>query len=148
MRKITDGTDLLLKSVVKGIFEKQGQNVLKIDLRKIESRIADYFVICHGASKTQVDSISYSVEDTARKEAGEKPIHIEGHENCFWVLVDYGDVVVHIFQEEYRNFYSLESLWADAVVEKVEDVKTVEVKKRVVKARVSKTKVIKKVSKK
>lgn len=153
MRKISDGTDLLLKSVIKGIFEKQGQDVLKIDLRKIENRIADYFVICHGSSKTQVDSISYSVEDTARKEAGEKPIHVEGHENCFWVLVDYGDVVVHIFQEEYRNFYSLESLWADAVVEKVKDVKTEVVKKRVTKKKETapkavKTKVIKKVSKK
>jgi ribosome-associated protein len=153
MRKISDGTDLLLKSVVKGIFEKQGQDVLKIDLRKIESRIADYYVICHGSSKTQVDSISYSVEDTARKEAGEKPLHVEGHENCFWVLVDYGDVVVHIFQEEYRNFYSLESLWADAVVEKLKDVKTEVAKKRVVKSkdtktRVTKTRVIKKVSKK
>lgn len=158
MRKISDGTELLLKSVVKGIFEKQGQDVLKIDLRKIESRIADYFVICHGASKTQVDSISYSVEDTARKEAGEKPNHVEGHENCFWVLVDYGDVVVHVFQEEYRRFYSLESLWADAVVEKVTDVKTEVVKKAVVKKvvvkakvkkpGVTKTEVIKKVSKK
>jgi len=153
MGKILEGTDLLLKSVVKGIFEKQGQDVLKIDLRKIESRIADYFVICHASSKTQVDSISYSVEDTARKEAGEKPIHVEGKENCFWVLVDYGDVVVHIFQEEYRNFYSLESLWADAVVEKISDVKTEVVKKRVVKkkdttTRVSKTTVIKKVRKK
>jgi ribosome-associated protein len=153
MRKISDGTDLLLKSVIKGIFEKQGQDVLKIDLRKIENRIADYFVICHGSSKTQVDSISYSVEDTARKEAGEKPIHVEGHENCFWVLVDYGDVVVHIFQEEYRNFYSLESLWADAVVEKLKDVKTEVVKKRVTKKKetapkATKTKVIKKVSKK
>jgi ribosome-associated protein len=153
MRKKTDGTDLLLKSVIKGIFEKQGQDVLKIDLRKIENRIADYFVICHGASKTQVDSISYSVEDTARKEAGEKPIHVEGQENCFWVLVDYGDVVVHIFQEEYRNFYSLESLWADAVVEKLNDVKTEVVKKKVVKkaetkTRVTNPRVIKKVSKK
>ena len=153
MRKISDGTDLLLKSVIKGIFEKQGQDVLKIDLRKIENRIADYFVICHGDSKTQIDSISYSVEDTARKEAGEKPIHVEGHENCFWVLVDYGDVVVHIFQEEYRNFYSLESLWADAVVEKLKDVKTEVVKKRVTKTKetapkATKTKVIKKVSKK
>jgi len=143
MIKKSEGTDLLLKSVVKGIFEKQGQDVLKIDLRKLETRIADYFVICHGTSKTQVDSISYSVEDTARKEAGEKPIHVEGLENCFWVLVDYGDVVVHIFQEEYRNFYSLESLWADAVVEKLNDVKT-----EVVRTRVTKTKVVKKVSKK
>ena len=125
MRKKSDGTDLLVDSVVKGIFEKQGQDVLKIDLRKLENRIADYFIICHGTSKTQVDSIGYSVEDTVRKDAGEKPFHKEGLENCFWVLVDYGNVVVHIFQEEYRNFYSLESLWADANIEKLKDKKKV-----------------------
>ena len=61
------------------------------------------------------------MEDSARKEAGEKPMHIEGLDNCFWVLLDYGNVVVHIFLEKYRNFYSLESLWADASIEKMED---------------------------
>jgi ribosome-associated protein len=121
MKKRSDGTDVLVDSVVKGIFEKQGQNVLKVDLRKLENRITDYFVICHANSGTQVDSISYSVEDTVRKETGEKPLHREGLENCFWVLIDYGNVIVHVFQEEYRNFYSLESLWADANVVKMED---------------------------
>ena len=114
MKKRQDGAEFLLESVVKGIFEKKGQDVLKIDLRKLENRITDYFIICHGTSTNQVDSICDSVEDTVRKEAGEKPIHVEGLENCFWVLLDYGNVVVHIFLEEYRNFYSLESLWADA----------------------------------
>jgi ribosome-associated protein len=123
MKKRSDGTGVLVESVMKGIFEKKGQNVLKVDLRKLENRITDYFVICHGSSKTQVDSISYSVEDTVRKEAGEKPIHVEGLENCFWVLIDYGDVIVHIFQEEYRNFYSLESLWADAHIDRLDDFK-------------------------
>lgn len=123
MRKRSDGTELLLESVVKGIFEKKGQNVLKVDLRKFESRITDYFIICHGSSVTQVDSICDSVEDTARLEAGEKPIHVEGLENCFWVLLDYGNVVVHIFLEEYRNFYNLESLWADAEIEAMKDFK-------------------------
>ena len=121
MRKRSDGTEVLVDSVVKGIFEKQGQNVLKLDLRKLENRITDYFVICHGNSGTQVDSISYSVEDIVRKETGEKPFHKEGLENCFWVLIDYGSVIVHVFQEEYRNFYSLESLWADANIEKLDD---------------------------
>jgi ribosome-associated protein len=121
MKKRSDGTDVLVDSVVKGIFEKQGLNVLKVDLRKLETRITDYFIICHGTSGTQVDSISYSVEDTVRKETGEKPLHREGLENCFWVLIDYGNVIVHVFQEEYRNFYSLESLWADANVVKLED---------------------------
>jgi ribosome-associated protein len=121
MKKKSDGTDVLLNSVIKGIFEKKGQNVLKIDLRKLENRITDYFVICHAPSGTQVSAICDSVDDTVRKEAGEKPIHIEGMENCFWVLLDYGNVIVHVFLEEYRKFYSLESLWADAAIETMED---------------------------
>ena len=121
MKKRSNETDVLLKSVVKGIFEKKGHNVLKIDLRKLENRIADYFVICHGTSITQVDAICDSVEDTVRKEAGEKPLHVEGLENCYWVLIDYSNVVVHIFLEEHRNFYSLESLWADADIEAMKD---------------------------
>jgi ribosome-associated protein len=123
MKKRSDGTEALVDSAVKGIFEKQGLNVLKVDLRKLENRITDFFLICHANSSTQVDSISYSVEDTVRKETGEKPLHREGLENCFWVLIDYGNVIVHVFQEEYRNFYSLESLWADAKIEKLEDSK-------------------------
>jgi len=126
MRKKTDGTDLLLKAIINGIHEKKGQNVLKIDLRKLENRIADYFVICHASSTTQVSALSDSIDDVVRKEADQKPVHIEGLDNCLWVLIDYGDVVVHVFVEEYRNFYSLESLWADAVIEAVEDNKSKE----------------------
>jgi ribosome-associated protein len=121
MKKKSDSTAILLESILEGIFEKKGNNVLKIDLRKIESRMADYFVICHAGSTTQVDSICDSVEDTVRDKAHEKPIRVEGLNNCFWVLIDYGNVVVHIFLEEYRNFYSLESLWADASIEAIED---------------------------
>jgi ribosome-associated protein len=121
MKKRSDGAAVLLGSVVKGIFEKKGKDVLKIDLRKLENRITDYFIICHGSSTTQVDTICDSVEDTVRKVAGEKPLHVEGLDNCFWVLLDYGNVIVHIFLEEYRNFYSLESLWADASIEAMED---------------------------
>jgi len=106
---------------MKGIFEKKGQNVLKIDLRKLENRISDYFVICHASSGTKVSAICDSVDDTVRKEAGEKPLHVEGLGNSFWVLLDYGNVIVHVFLEEYRNFYSLESLWADATIEAMED---------------------------
>jgi ribosome-associated protein len=123
MKKRSDEAGVLLKSVVKGIFEKKGHDVLKIDLRKLENRIADYFVICHGTSVTQVDSICDSVEDTVRKEAGEKPLHVEGLENCYWVLLDYSNVVVHIFLEEHRSFYNLESLWADAEIEAMKDKK-------------------------
>ena len=121
MKKRQDGTELLLEAILKGIFEKKGQDVLKIDLRNLENRITDFFIICHGSSVNQVNSLCDSVEDTVRKEAGENPLHIEGLENCFWVLLDYGNVVVHIFLEEYRHFYSLESLWADAKMEAMKD---------------------------
>jgi len=121
MKKKSDGAEVLLESVIKGIFEKKGQNVLKIDLRKLENRITDFFVICHAPSGTQVSAICDSVDDTVRKEASEKPLHIEGLDNCFWVLLDYGNVIVHVFLEEYRKFYSLESLWADAAIEAIED---------------------------
>lgn len=121
MKKRIDETEVLLNNIVKGIFEKKGHNVLKIDLRKLENRITDYFVICHAPSTSQVSALSDSVEDTVRKDTGEKPIHLEGLDNSYWVLVDYGNVIVHIFLEEYRNFYSLESLWADAKIELMED---------------------------
>ena len=121
MKKKSEETDVLLGSIIKGIFEKKGQNVLKIDLRKLESRITDYFIICHGSSVTQVSAICDSVDETVRKEANEKPLHVEGLENCYWVLLDYSNVVVHVFLEEYRNFYSLESLWADAEIEAMKD---------------------------
>lgn len=121
MKKRYEGEEVLLDNIVKGIFEKKGQNVLKIDLRKLETRIADYFIICHASSTTQVDSICDSVEDTVRLGTGEKPAHVEGLENCFWVLLDYGNVIVHIFLEEHRSFYNLESLWADANIKIMTD---------------------------
>jgi ribosome-associated protein len=121
MKKKSDGTEVLLGSIAEGIFEKNGMNVLKIDLRKLENRITDYFVVCHASSTTQVSALCDSVEDIVITRAGEKPMHIEGLDNCFWVLLDYGTVIVHIFLEEYRNFYSLESLWGDAVISAMED---------------------------
>ena len=121
MKKRHDEEEVLLGSVIKGIFNKGGKDILKIDLRKLENSITDYFVICHGTSVTQVDAICDSVEDIVIAETGEKPLHVEGLENCFWVLLDYGNVVVHIFLEQYRNFYSLESLWADAGIEMMKE---------------------------
>ena len=121
MKKEPDEAGLLLESVYRGMFEKKGQDVLKIDLRRFENGITDYFIICHGSSTTQVDSICYSVEESVRQGTGIKPSHVEGLDNCFWVLIDYGDVVVHIFLSEYRTFYSLESLWADATIEAIKD---------------------------
>lgn len=123
MKVKKDETEALLGSAIEGIFEKKGSDIVKVDLRKLEKRIADYFIICHGKSTTQVDSIAESVEDSVRLNTKERPFHVEGKENCYWVLLDYGNLLVHVFLEEYRNFYDLESLWADAVIEKIEDKK-------------------------
>jgi ribosome-associated protein len=121
MRKTSKEASRVTESIVKGLFEKKGEKVALIDLRNIENRICDYFVITHAASTKQVDSLAWSVEDVVRKETGHKPFHIEGRENCIWVLLDYGDILVHIFQHPYREFYNLESLYADAHLTMLED---------------------------
>jgi ribosome-associated protein len=121
MRKTKDDAYLVTESIVKGLFEKKGQKVAMIDLRKLQNRVCDFFVISHAASSTQVDSLAWSVEDVVRKETGRKPYHVEGKENCMWVLLDYGDILVHIFQEAYRDFYDLEALWADGHITVLED---------------------------
>jgi ribosome-associated protein len=121
MRKTKDDASLVTESIVKGLFEKKGQKVAMIDLRKLQNRVCDFFVISHAASSTQVDSLAWSVEDVVRKETGRKPYHVEGKENCMWVLLDYGDILVHIFQEAYRDFYNLEALWADGHITVLED---------------------------
>lgn len=123
MKINNDDTEILIKSILEGIFAKKGCDILKIDLRKIDSRIADYFIVCHGNSTSQVDSICSSIDDTVKELTHTKPLHVEGLENCFWVLLDYGNVIVHIFLDEYRKFYNLESLWADADIEKIDDEK-------------------------
>jgi len=121
MRKTKEESTLVTESIVKGLFEKKGKRVALIDLRNLENRVCDFFVISHATSSTQVDSLAWSVEDIVRRETGRKPSHIEGTENCVWVLLDYGDILVHIFQEPYRDFYNLESLWADGRVTMLED---------------------------
>ncbi len=119
--EIAKEEEKLADSIIKSIFEKQGNSVVKLDMRSLENRVCDLFIITHGNNDTHVEAISYSVEDNVRKELGVKPFHREGLENRFWVLLDYGAVIVHIFQEEFRNFYNLENLWADSVREDMKD---------------------------
>lgn len=121
MSKNIDESSQLLESIIEGLFEKSGQNVVKMDMSKLENSVCDYFIIADAQSGTQVDSIAESVLAKVKLQNGEKPFHKEGLDNCFWVLLDYGNVIVHIFMEEYRRFYNLEGLWADAVIENMED---------------------------
>ncbi len=107
-------TEQLVDTIVEGIQEKKGTNIAILDMRKIDGSICQFFIICDGDSNTHVDAIGNSVEDYVRKKINDKPFHIEGRENAEWILVDYVDVVVHIFQKPIRSFYNLEDLWADA----------------------------------
>jgi len=120
MTKINDQT-IIKDVIVEAIKERKGNEIIVLDLNNLQQSIADYFVICHGNSNTQVDSIADNIERQARTEIKEHLLHKEGAENSHWILLDYGNVVVHIFQEEFRRFYNLEDLWADAKKELVKD---------------------------
>lgn len=111
----------LSKYIVKGIQEKKGTDIVIIDLKDIGNAIADFFIICTGASDTQVEAIAESVELEAKKGAEEKPWHREGFQNKEWILLDYANVVVHIFKNDVRSFYGLEELWGDAEISRIED---------------------------
>ena len=104
---------MLADIIVKGMQEKKAKNIVKIDLTDVNDAVADYFVICHGDSDRQVKAIADSVEDEVREAINEKPLSREGESVCRWVLVDYVNVVVHIFLREVRDFYEIEDLWND-----------------------------------
>ena len=107
--------------IVEGILKKKGQGVVSLNLTKLPNAISNYFIICHANSKVQVEAIADSVLDETIKEKKAKPWHKEGFENAEWILLDYVDVVVHIFQDETRKFYNLEGLWADAEIQAYDD---------------------------
>jgi ribosome-associated protein len=108
-------TARLLDAVIEGIQEVKGKDIVHLDLQALPNSVSQHFVVCHGDSHTQVEAIADSVEKLAKDKAGEKPWHVEGRSNGEWVLLDYVDIVVHVFHRERRGFYALEDLWADAV---------------------------------
>ncbi|MEE2700521.1 MAG: ribosome silencing factor [Bacteroidota bacterium] len=122
MGKKTEGrkSDTLVEAILEAIKEHKGKEVVSLDLREIETAVCDYFVICHGTSNTHISALVENVRKDVSKKIKEKPWHIEGESNKEWILVDYFDVVVHIFNKEKRDFYKLEDLWADANIQHVE----------------------------
>lgn len=97
-----------------GIQEKKGNEIVRLDLRNIHSSVADYFVICHAESSTQVRAITRSIEEEIYKATGEWPARVEGLEFAEWILLDYVDVVIHVFKTDKREYYGIEDLWGDA----------------------------------
>ena len=100
--------------IAEAMLEKKAKNVCALDLKKIGTAISDYFIVCNADSGTNVLSIADNVEDRMAELCNRKVIRSQGRENAIWIILDYGDIVVHIFQTEYRAFYRLEDLWADA----------------------------------
>lgn len=120
MTSKNSNADQLITVILDGIDDVKGQNTNILDLRELENTVCDYFIICEGTSNTQVNAIVSSIQKKVSKEIKDKPWHIEGSNNAEWVLMDYVNVVVHVFQKHIREYYDIESLWGDA--------KTIEIK--------------------
>jgi len=120
MQKKKASADGLIALILEGIEDVKGHNVNLLDLREIENTVCEYFIICSGTSNTHVKAITGSIQKTVSKAIKDKPWHVEGEDNAEWVLMDYVNVVVHIFQKQVRDFYDIEGLWGDAKVTLVE----------------------------
>lgn len=103
-----------LRVLADAMLDKKAQNVISLDLRPVGSSIADHFMICNADSTTNVAAIADNILKEAKEQLDLKPIRIQGMENNFWIIMDFGNIVVHIFLTQYREFYHLEDLWADA----------------------------------
>lgn len=120
MAKKNINADQLITSILSGIEDVKGKEITILDLRDIENTVCDYFIVCEGTSNTQVNAIVNSIQKKVSKELKDKPWHVEGVDNAEWVLMDYVNVVVHVFQKHIREYYDIESLWGDAKMTVIE----------------------------
>lgn len=114
-KRIIDPSEQLMNTISGVMKAKMAHQIVVLNLQELGQNVCDYFVVCHGTSKVQVQALAENVTREVKKSHHFRPINTEGMANAEWVLLDYGDVVVHIFLEEMRDFYKLEQLWADAV---------------------------------
>lgn len=120
-KKRKDGSSKkLCDAIVKGMVEKKAADILVMDLRKVKNAVADFFILCSGGSDKQLDAIAQSVDEEVYKAVKENPWHTEGKNNKEWMLLDYFDVVVHIFRKDRREFFALEKLWGDAEMTEID----------------------------
>ena len=111
----------LSSTIVKGMQEKKAVDIVLMDLRKVKNAVADFFIICSGNSDKQLDAIADSIDEQVYKDLNENPWHVEGKNNKEWMILDYTNVVAHIFRKDRRGFYALEKLWGDAEITSIED---------------------------
>ena len=120
MTKENTSADQLITTIIGGIEEVKGKEIIILDLREIDNTVCDYFIVCEGTSNTQVNAIVNSIQKQVSKTLKDKPWHVEGSDNAEWILMDYVNVVVHVFQKHIREFYDIESLWGDAKTTQIE----------------------------
>lgn len=111
---------MLERVIIESILEKKGQEIVNINIEEIENTACKNFIICHGESNRQVVSIAEAIEDKVHEKLDEKVYRKHGYQNAQWIILDFFTTVVHVFQKEFRDLYSLEQLWADGKVEKIE----------------------------
>lgn len=119
--KIIDTDAFEVRTIVEAMLDKKAKNVCSMDLREIGTSICDYFVICNADSTPNVIAIADNVEEEMIVKCNRKVMRMQGKENAFWIILDFSNIVVHIFQTEYREFYRLEDLWADAKITKYDE---------------------------
>ncbi|MCX6284483.1 MAG: ribosome silencing factor [Bacteroidetes bacterium] len=120
-KKKKDAQELLVEAISEALLEKKAKDPVILDFKGSGHSVCDAFIITHGNSRTQSEALAHEVIHRVKKQTGLNPWHKEGFENAEWILIDYIDVVVHIFQEAQRKFFNLEKLWADSTVVKIED---------------------------
>ena len=120
--KIEANSDILAELVVKGMQEKKAADIVVMNLKSLKNAVSDYFIIASANSDTQLDAIATAIEEEVYKATKQNPWQSEGRTNKEWVLLDYVDVVAHIFLKDKREFYALEELWGDARIQHVETV--------------------------
>ena len=107
----------IIKTIIAAIQEKKGENIITLDLRKINEAVADFFIVCEANNQPQIRAIADNIEDKVKEKCSEHPYHHEGFKNLQWVLIDYVNVVVHVMHPDTRKFYKLEEMWSDAAGE-------------------------------
>ena len=121
IKKELKTSDILANIIIRGMREIKAKEIMSLDLRNIETSVCDFFIVCHGTSNTHASAIADSVIEETLKSIKEKPWHKEGLTNGDWILLDYGNVVAHIFQKETRDYYNIEKLWGDADIQLIKE---------------------------
>ena len=113
--------NLKINEIIEAITDRKGKKISLLDLNKIATAPSDSFIICQGSSTSQVSSIADSIRERLQKKLNVKPYNYDGYKNSQWIIIDYGDIMVHVFLREFRDFYNLEELWSDATITNLPD---------------------------